>query len=480
MKENKFNQYKLSKEIVEALTMLKYVEPTPIQEQVIPHVLNNHDVVGKSQTGSGKTASFAIPICEKIDWNENHPQALILEPTRELAVQVQNEIFCIGRKKRIKVPALFGGFPIEKQIQTVKQKSHIVVGTPGRIYDHLRRGTLHVDQIKYLVIDEADHMLNMGFLEDVEVIMGYLPKNRVNLLFSATIGDHVQALVEKYMKHPVEITIEGETETVPEIREIGYLVENEEKPSLLIDVFIDQNPDYCIIFCGTREMVHVLYRQMKKIGIRCGMLHGALEQKDRLKTIDEFREGRFSYLITTDVAGRGIDFDNITHVINYDLPTDRENYVHRIGRTGRNGRDGIAISFIQSSEEKMVTAIESFTHVTIEIVDRPKEEELGEKRRKFFKKQKERAVLKKRKEAVFQKDITSIRIGGGKKSKIRACDIVATLCNVPGLVADDIGIIDIRDSLTYVEVLNGKGKKALDALPNMTIKGKVRNIRKGR
>lgn len=480
MIENKFTKFELSDDITDALTMLKYTEPTPIQEQVIPVILEGRDVVAKSKTGSGKTAAFAVPICEKIDWLKNHPQALVLEPTRELAAQVREEIFCIGRKKRIKVPVLFGGFPIEKQILTIKQKSHIVVGTPGRVLDHLKRGSLNVENVKYLVIDEADHMLNMGFLEDVEIIMGYLPNARVNMLFSATIGEHVQGLVDKYLHNPVEVIIQEKTETVAEVMEVGYFVSNEEKFRLLIDVLIDENPNYCMIFCGTREMVNVLYRQMKKVRIRCGMLHGLLDQKERLQTIDEFREGQFTYLICTDVAARGIDFDNITHVINYDLPTDKENYVHRIGRTGRNGRTGRAISLIQPSESRMLKMIEEYTGAKIAICEENDEGVNAGKRETFFKGQREKVVLKEKKGAVFKKEIMSIRISGGKKSKIRTCNIVATICGIDGVAAEDIGIIDIRDSLTYVEILNGKGKQVLEALPGMTIKGKVRSVKKGR
>jgi len=477
MTDNQFRKFKLDKSICEALTMLKYTEPTPIQNKVIPLILEGRDVVGKSQTGSGKTAAFAIPICDQVDWLENLPQALILEPTRELAVQVQEEIFCIGRKKRIKVPAVFGGFPIDKQIQTLRQKSHIVVGTPGRILDHLQRESLCGRQVKYLVIDEADLMLNMGFLEDVELIMEYLPKDRVTLLFSATTGEHVRELIGRHMKAPTMIEIESKTETVEEIIQEGYMVENEEKAEALIDILAQEDPGYCVIFCGTREMVHVLYRQMKKAGIRCGMLHGLLDQRERLKTIDDFRDGRFLFLISTDVAARGIDFDNITHVINYDFPLGNENYVHRIGRTGRNGKSGKAINFIRESEKRMLRSIEEYTGASITIRVRPAENELEEKKRMLLKKQKERLHTKERKGAVFNKEISRIRIGGGRRSKIRACDIVATICGIDGLEAEDIGIIDIRESLTYVEILNGKGKDVLRVLPSMTLKGKVRKVR---
>ena len=480
MNRNNFSRFGLSEDILEALTMLKYTEPTKIQKEVIPVILNGQDVAVKAKTGSGKTAAFAVPICEKVDWLENHPQALILEPTRELAEQVREEIFLIGRKKRIKVPALFGGFPIEKQILTIKQKSHVVVGTPGRILDHLKRGSLQVDKIKYLVIDEADHMLSMGFLEDLEIIMGYLPEKRINMLFSATLDSQAKGLLKKYLHNPQLIVLEEESQTVKAIEEVGYMVESEEKMRLLLDVLIDENPRYCMIFCDTREMVHVVYRQMKQAGIRCQMLHGLLEQKERLKIISDFREKRFPYLICTDVAARGVDFDGITHVINYDVPTNKENYVHRVGRTGRNGKSGKAISFIQEKEHRALKVIEEYTGIQVAILERPKRQEIDEKREAFYKEQKKKVVLTERRGAIFKRDIMSIRISGGKKSKIRTCNIVATICQISGMTAEDIGIIDIRDSLTYVEIQNGKGKQVLEALPEMTIKGKMRKIRKAR
>lgn len=480
MKNNQFSQYQLSSPIIEALTALKYTKPTPVQEQVIPLVLAGKDVVAKSKTGSGKTAAFAIPLCELVEWEENAPQALVLEPTRELAFQVKDELFHIGRKKRIKVPVVFGGMPIDKQVTTLKQKSHIVVGTPGRILDHLSRNTINISKVKYLVIDEADLMLNMGFLEDVEEIIKQLPENHTTLLFSATMDEYIKNLQDRYMKDPVEIVIEQKEDEVGTIEEVGYLIDNEDKVDGLLDVLIKENPDNCMIFCGTREMVHVLFRQLKKARVRCGMLHGLVEQRERLRTVEEFRDGRFRYLIATDVAARGIDFDNITHVINYDFPTNKETYVHRIGRTGRNGKSGKAISFIQPSEEKLQYWVEKYTGKAITMVDMPTKEELEANRKVFFERQKEKIAPKERKGAVLNKQIMNLSIGGGKKSKMRAGDIVGAISNIEGVTADDIGIIDVRDSLTYVEILHGKGNKVLDELQKKPIKGKLRKVQKGR
>lgn len=480
---NQFESYQLSKEIIEALTILGYKEPTKIQTEVIPIALKRRDIVGKSQTGSGKTAAFAIPLCEEAVWEENPPTALVLEPTRELTIQTKQEIFHIGRKKRLKVPDVFGGFPIDKQIQTLKQKSHIVVGTPGRVMDHIRRGTLQLSNIKSVVIDEADLMLDMGFAEEVGQILDAIKTKPRIMLFSATIGEEIEQMIDRYLREPVLIEIEETEETKLNIKQEVYEVAKEsdgigqdnEKYRLFLRLLARENPDSCMIFCGTKEMVNVLCRKLRKDGVKCGMIHGDIDQQDRIRTVEGFREGRFRYLIATDVVARGIDFDNLSHVFNYDFPTGRETYVHRIGRTGRNGKTGIAISLVAESDQKMKKMVENYvgyelpmeTYVPVN----KKEEEA------FWNRQNEKVVLKKKKGAEFNKTITKLSISGGKKSKMRAVDIVGTICSIPDMTAEDIGVIDVRDSLTYVEILNGKGKKVLDALQEKTIKGKVRKVR---
>ncbi|MFP3156256.1 DEAD/DEAH box helicase [Lachnospiraceae bacterium ZAX-1] len=474
-KTNKFEKFNLSNDIIEALTLLNYLQPTKIQELVIPIALEGKDIAAKSQTGTGKTAAFAIPICELTKWEENLPQALILEPTRELAVQVRDEIFHIGRKKRLKVPAVFGGFPIDKQIQTLRQKSHIVVGTPGRIMDHIRRQSLQLNQIKYLVIDEADLMLDMGFLEEVEQIVATLPPARIIFLFSATLNETIEQLVKTYMKDVVPIAIASETETVEEVTQMIYEVSQDDKYPALLKILMKENPNDCMIFCGTREMVNVLCRKLKKDGIPCGMIHGELDQAERLRTIDGFRIGRFHYLITTDIAARGVDFENITHIINYDFPTGKETFVHRVGRTARNGKTGKAISIVARQDKKMLQMVETYIGKELAFDEFPQPDEQEEKN--FWSKQKEKTALKPRKGEALGRNITRLAIGGGRKSKMRAVDIVGTICSIEHIKTEDIGIIDVRDSLTYVEILNGKGKQVLEALQNRTIKGKVRKVR---
>ena len=278
-----FGGYGLSGEITETLALLGYEHPTRVQEEVLPHVLAGRNVVVRSQTGTGKTAAFAIPVCEQIVWEENLPQALVLEPSRELAVQVSQEIFRIGRKKRLKVPAVFGGFPIDKQIQTLRQKTHIVVGTPGRVMDHVRRGSLKLTGVRYLVIDEADLMLDMGFLEDVQQILSMLPNHRTTFLFSATLDGRVQELTEAAVSEAVFISMEDEVKAPPAIEQSVYQVLQEEKYGGFKNILIKENPDRCMIFCGTREMVNVLFQKLRRDRIFCGMIHGEMEQAERLK-----------------------------------------------------------------------------------------------------------------------------------------------------------------------------------------------------
>lgn len=473
--DNQFGQFQLSEDIIEALKVLGYQEPTEIQTAVIPLALQGRSIAAKSQTGSGKTAAFGIPLCEQAHWEENLPEALVLEPTRELTVQVKQEIFNIGRKKRLKVADVFGGFPIDKQIQTLKQKTHIVVGTPGRVADHIRRESLNLKKIKYLVIDEADLMLDMGFVEEVIEIIRLLPKERIIMLFSATLSDKVQKLISEYMEDPQTVNIESDTDTVDTIEQKLYRVPGEEKYKAFFTLLMQENPDNGMVFCGTRDMVDVLGRKLKKDGIRCGMLHGEIDQQTRLRTIDGFKENRFRYLIATDVAARGVDVQNLSHVFNYDFPTGRETYVHRIGRTGRNGQQGIAVSLVSETDEKMVGMVEEYIGGQLPFFELPERTRGAETA--FWKRQKEKPVLKASRGAGFKKTITRLSIGGGKKSKMRAVDIVGTICSIEGMGAEDIGIIDVRDSLTYVEILNGKGKMVLEALQEKTIKGKVRKVR---
>ncbi|PEQ28261.1 ATP-dependent RNA helicase DbpA [Bacillus thuringiensis] len=472
MSKKSFSDYKLSKEIVRALTGLGYDHPTEVQGEVIPVALQKKDLVVKSQTGSGKTASFGIPLCEMVEWEENKPQALVLTPTRELAVQVKEDITNIGRFKRIKAAAVYGKSPFARQKLELKQKTHIVVGTPGRVLDHIEKCTLSLECLKYLVIDEADEMLNMGFIDQVEAIIDELPIKRMTMLFSATLPEDVEKLSRTYMNSPTHIEIKAAGITTDKIEHTLFEVIEDEKLSLLKDVTTIENPDSCIIFCRTQENVDHVYRQLKRVNYPCDKIHGGMVQEDRFEVMDDFRKGKFRYLVATDVAARGIDIDNITHVINYDIPLEKESYVHRTGRTGRAGNSGKAITFITPYENRFLEEIEEYIGFVIPKELAPSKEEVIKGKAVFEEKIYAKPIIKKDKNADLNKGIMKLYFNGGKKKKIRAVDFVGTIAKIQGVSADDIGIITIQDNVSYVEILNGKGPLVLKVMRNTTIKGK--------
>lgn len=478
MSKKTFDDFHLSDEITRALGVLKYEKPTEVQSEVIPRSLEKNDLVVKSQTGSGKTAAFGIPVCEMIEWAEKKPQALILTPTRELAAQVREDLTNIGRFKRIKAMAVYGKEPFAKQKEELKQKTHVVVGTPGRVMDHIERETLVLDQIKYLIIDEADEMLNMGFIDEVEAIIKALPEDRVTMVFSATLPNDVEKLCHKYMIDPINIEIAATEITTSSIEHHLIEVKENEKISLLKDVTVVENPESCIIFCRTKEHVDSVFTELEQANYSCEKLHGGLEQEDRFAVMDGFKIGNFRYLVATDVAARGIDIDNVTLVINYDVPMEKESYVHRTGRTGRAGNKGKAITFATPYEGKFIKSIEKYIGFEIPTMEAPTHREVAEGKDAFEEKASGRRVVKNNKTARINQDIIKLHFNGGKKKKIRAIDFVGTIAKIPGVTADDIGIITIQDQLSYVDILNGKGSLVLQAMENTTIKGKKLKVSK--
>ncbi|SFE68015.1 ATP-dependent RNA helicase DbpA [Bacillus sp. OV194] len=480
MNNRSFNDYRISDEIKRALTVLKYETPTEVQTEVIPLALEKQDLVVKSQTGSGKTAAFGIPVCEMLEWEEKRPQALILTPTRELAVQVREDLTNIGRFKRIKAVAVYGKEPFAKQKEELKQKTHVVVGTPGRVMDHIERETLVLDQIKYLIIDEADEMLNMGFIDEVKKIIKQLPSNRVTMVFSATLPKDIENLCHQYMKDPAKIEIASAGMTTDTIKHSLINVQEEVKLALLKDVTVVENPDSCIIFCNTKEHVDTVFAELEASQYSVEKLHGGLEQEDRFAVMDGFKIGNFRYLVATDVAARGIDIDNVTLVINYDVPMVKESYVHRTGRTGRAGKKGRAITFALPYEGKYLRAIERYIGFEIDEAEAPTKQEVAKMQRPFEEKLSGRRVVRNNKTARINQDITKLHFSGGKNKKIRAVDFVGTIAKIPGVSADDIGIITIQENWSYVDILNGKGSLVLQAMENTTVKGKKLKVSKAK
>ncbi|MFL0165776.1 DEAD/DEAH box helicase [Candidatus Clostridium helianthi] len=470
---NKFTKFNISDEILKSIEGLGYKTPSKVQEKVIPEILMNKDIIVKSQTGSGKTAAFGIPLCEKVDWNENVPQILILTPTRELAVQVSEDITNIGRFKRIKAVSIFGKEPISEQERKLRQKTHVVVGTPGRIIDHLDRGTLNIDKIRYFVIDEADEMLNMGFIGQVEGIIRRLPKKKVTMLFSATIPEEIKVLCDKYMNKPIDISIKNQEITNENIDHSLYYIDYEEKIEKLNDILIMEKPETAVIFAKTKDNVDTVFQWLKSKGYSVNKIHGGMLQNERLSIMDRFRAGDFRILVSTDLASRGIDVKGITHVINYDLPVEKEAYVHRIGRTGRAGEKGKAISFCVKGKDKLLNEIEKFIGFEIPVYNLPDKKVIEKEREEGIKTLKSKPKVKEQRSKDINSNITKIYLNGGKKKKIRPGDIVGAICKIEGIKSEDIGIIDVQDSVSYVDILNGKGKRVIEELKNITIKGKI-------
>ncbi|NFN93215.1 DEAD/DEAH box helicase [Clostridium botulinum] len=467
-----FNKFELSGELLKAIDNLGYKTPSEVQEKAIPEILRNKDLVVKSQTGSGKTASFGIPLCEKIDWDENKPQVLVLAPTRELAVQISEDISNIGRYKRINCVPIFGKQSIMDQERKLKQKTHIVVGTPGRVLDHIDRGSLDVSKINYFVIDEADEMLNMGFIKQVEAIIRRIPKKRVTLLFSATIPDEIKNLCDKHMNRPIDIAIKSQNLTSDNVIHYAYHVGYNQKLDLLNNILISEMPETSVVFCRTKENVDTVHEYLNKKGYSTNKIHGGMMQKDRLDTMEQFRRGDFRILVATDIASRGIDIEGITHVINYDIPVEKEAYVHRIGRTGRAGAKGVALTFCKDSGDRYLNEIEEYIGFKLEVKDLPSKEDIIKSTEKAMEVLKSKPKKKKEKSNAVNKDIMKIYLNGGKKKKIRAGDIVGAITKIPGVTGEDIGIIDVQDLASYVDILNGKGKAVINGLKTATIKGK--------
>ncbi|WP_106450073.1 MULTISPECIES: DEAD/DEAH box helicase [Trichococcus] len=476
-----FEDFAISEEIVTALKALRYFKPTQVQQEVIPMTLKGKDIIVESQTGSGKTVSFGVPLCESVNWEENRPQALILVPTRELALQVKEDITNIGRLKRIKATAVFGKTSFDTQKSELRQKSHIVVGTPGRVLDHLQKGTMKFDKIRYLVLDEADEMLNMGFIEQVEAIIDFLPKQRQTLLFSATMPNEVVRLASFYMKNDrVSVKMESDEASKPKILQSFIRVQESGKPKQLLDLLTVENPDSCIIFCNTQEAVNGLYTFLSKAGLPIDKMHGGMVQDDRTAVMEDFRKGRLRYLVATDVAARGIDVDNVTHVVNYDVPEEKESFIHRTGRTGRAGKTGIALTLVTPNEERSWQAVQDFAQQEITEINPPSARFVQHHKATFEKKLQERPVIKQARNRELNKDITKVYFNGGKKKKLRAIDFVGTLTNIPGIDADDIGIITIQENVTYIEILNGKGPFVISEMQNRTVKGKALKVHKAK
>ncbi len=381
----RFEELGLSETTLKAITELGYEEPTPIQERTISLMRDGADVIAQAQTGTGKTAAFALPIIENLDASERSPQALVLTPTRELAVQVAEAFGSYSKYHKISVLPVYGGQPIERQLRALSRGVQVVVGTPGRLLDHIRRGTLKLGGVRTVILDEADEMLDMGFIEDIETILKETPAERQTALFSATIPRPVAELAKRYMRSPQRITVESEQMTVPQTRQMYYEVGGRDKFEVLARILDFEHPTSAIVFCRTKVEVDSLGQRLTARAYPAETLHGDLNQAQRDRVMGRFRSGQVELLIATDVAARGLDIEHVSHVINYDIPLDPEIYVHRIGRTGRAGREGTAITLVTPRERRLWQVIQRVTGATIQRMRIPAIADVIARRQEAFK-----------------------------------------------------------------------------------------------
>jgi ATP-dependent RNA helicase DeaD len=501
MNFSSFSEFALSKKVLAAISEMGFEEPTPIQKQAIPLVLNDMDVIGQAQTGTGKTAAFGIPIVERIKHNSFEVQALILTPTRELAMQVAEEIGKIGSSRKIKVLPIYGGQPIDRQIRSLRSGVHVVIGTPGRLLDHIRRRTLNLENVKIVVLDEADEMLDMGFIEDIELIIDKIPSKRQALFFSATMPLPIQRLAEKYLKNPRLVTISKENLTVPLIQQNYYEIIHCSKVDALCRILDYENYESVILFCRTKRGVDELVASLQMRGYFAEGLHGDMTQAQRDKTMRSFRLGETELLVATDVAARGLDIERVSHVINYDIPQDPESYVHRIGRTGRAGREGKALTLISPKEYRQLRMIERLIKSQIDKVPLPSFQDVVLQQSENIKdtissiindgglenyKTIAQQLLLSQKgiELIEEESSQEIFNTGakpgmvrlfftlGRQQGIRPLDLVKAVSEETGINPKSIGDISIYDKFTFLEVPEEVAFRVIHIMDRGNIKGK--------
>ena len=381
----KFADFEIDARLIAAVTGLGFDEPTPIQVQAIPDLLRGHDIIGRARTGSGKTAAFGLPLLERVKEGSGGVQALVLTPTRELAVQVTEALRSYATKLPVRLVTLYGGVAYGPQLSALRKGVSVVVGTPGRVLDHMHKGTLDISALELLVLDEADEMLRMGFIDDVEWILEQTPEDRQIALFSATMPQQIRRIAEKYLNNPEQITIKTKTTTVDTIRQRFWPVSGVHKLDALTRILEAEDFDAMIIFVRTKNSTVELAEKLEARGYAAAAINGDIQQNLRERTIENLKNGKLDILIATDVAARGLDVKRISHVVNYDIPSDTESYVHRIGRTGRAGRTGDAILFVAPREKRLLNAIEKATRKPIEIMELPSTELINDQRIVKFK-----------------------------------------------------------------------------------------------
>jgi ATP-independent RNA helicase DbpA len=443
---NTFQNLLLPTDLLENLKSLSYEVPTPIQVQSIPLLRENKDLIAQAKTGSGKTLAFLLPLILKLDAEEHFPQALIIAPTRELCEQIAGEANKLARyKKDVKIITLYGGTSLRTQVASLEKGADILIGTPGRILDHFSRETIHLGQIKTLILDEADRMLDMGFADDILKLVSNLPKQRQSILFSATYPENIDKLTKVILKNPIEVKIASKEKEVA-IEEFVYEVEDKDKA--LLTTLKHFQPTLALIFCNTKVKTAEVSEMLNNKGFDVATLNGDLEQYERQEMLLQFANGSLPVLVATDLAARGLDIDAIDLIINYDTPMKTEDYTHRIGRTGRADKSGLAVTLCDEYGLRKL----------IEIKPKLKVEKIS--------------TLNPNKNFYMQGEVATLCIDGGKKKKVRAGDILGTLCKDIGIKHKDIGKINVYQKNSYVAIKKTVIKKAFNGLKNGKIKGK--------
>jgi ATP-dependent RNA helicase DeaD len=460
-----FAELGLSEQTLRALSDVGYEAPSPIQEQAIPSLLEGRDVIGQAQTGTGKTAAFGLPIVEYIDAEEHEVQALVLTPTRELCIQVTQALRTYSAHSGIDVVAVFGGAPIRTQQAQLRAGGHIVVGTVGRVLDLISRHSLVLHDCRFVVLDEADEMLDLGFLEDVERILSMTPSGRQTALFSATMPPPIRKLADGYLYDPVLVKVKADTLTIDTVAQFQLPVETRQKPDKLVEVLRAEAPDQAIVFVRTKVRCDQLFKILRDRGMNVRALHGDMSQGSRDGVMLAFKGGRVPILVATDVAARGLDISTVTHVINYDVPTSPDTYVHRIGRTGRVGRSGRAITFVEDRQKRELDAIERHIGTSIAaweegavvaptpVVERP---------RRHSKPQITRSS---------DEPYAKLVLGGGRASGLQVADIVGAVTSVAGLDGEAVRDVLVLDRFSFLSVPVSEADRVLDALEDHSVRG---------
>ncbi len=522
-----FKDLNLSEEIQKAIADMGFEEATPIQSQTIPHILKGVDLIGQAQTGTGKTCAFGIPAIEMLDPNAEGIQVLILSPTRELAIQISEELRDVSKyKEGVRILPVYGGQPIDRQIAALKKRPQIIIGTPGRIMDHMRRRTLKLTNLKMVILDEADEMLNMGFREDIDIILEKVPAEKQTILFSATMPKEILDLTSKYLKDPIHIKTTHKKMTVPSIEQFYLEVSQSSKLEILSRLIDANNIGLSLVFCNTKRQVDDLTSSLQSRGYSTEALHGDMKQDQRNRVMSKFRKGLIDILIATDVAARGIDVDDVEAVFNYDLPSDEEYYVHRIGRTGRAGKTGKSYTFVVGREIHKLKEIQRYTKSTIQLIKPPTPMDVEERKIGLLLDKvkdilsdgsylKYVSYIEKVLEDTNSKDmdtnyVTTLEVAAallktmfdqdndqivkvqedieedtgakdgmvrlfinvGSNNKIQPKHIVESIASSTSLPGKLIGAIDIFDRFTFVEVPKEYSAEVMEAMKNYNLKGK--------